>query len=888
MSPATAPVRRIAGGVDRPVAWGMPWPRGEVAADSGFHLGGVPVQSWPLATWPDGSLKWSGHAVAGLPDGEHTLAPGEPEASADPVSVTETAEAVVVRTGATEWRVPRSGNHLVTGIGLDGTPVARDVELVSERRGVPAGDRAGSVPAEEWVGQVRSVSVEQSGPVRAVLRLDGVHVPRATTDREVEEWLPFRVRLYATAGSPDLRIVHTLLWDADPATECLAGLGLRVAVPLREDPLNRHVRIAGPMGADGRPGFLTEAAQGITGLRRDAGAEARDAQISGRRITALSEVVERLLRFVPVWNDWRLEQHSPDGFTLAKRTSPDCSWVKIPGGGRSAGFAYLGDPSGGVGVGLRDFWQSYPTRIDVAGAGADAGSLTLWLWSPSAPPMDLRSYHDGLGIEGTEEELRAMDITYEDYQPGFSDPRGIARTHELHLIAYAATPTGDDLARDAASVQDPAVAVAPVDYLHEQRIFGDWAPVDRSTPDAERLEDRLEWLVDYYVQQRELRRWYGFWDYGDVMHTYDVDRHQWRYDVGGFAWDNSELSPDLFLWHQFLRTGSPRTYRFAEAMTRHTGEVDVYHQGRFAMLGSRHNVQHWGCSAKQARISSAIYRRIFYYLSADERTGDLLGELAEVERAFAVLDPNRKVRADGYVANPDVVSIGLGTDWSALAAAWLTAWERVGDPAVRERARDRLLGTMEGIAALPRGFLSGEARLRLATGRFDAFPDQIQVSHLSAVFGLVEVCSELIRLTEGTPEEVPGFAGAWEQYCRLYLATPEEQRAEVGQQLTGISLVQGHSRLSAWLAHRRGDEELARRAWESFDAGVDRLNVNPVQRQRVWETTTVEGPEVLRPVTEAAWVSTNDAAQYGLAVIQNLALIPAALPSVPASPGAGV
>ena len=887
MSPLSGPVQRIAGAPGRAVAWGMPWRRGEVEASAGFRLGGVPVQSWPLATWPDGSLKWSGHAVAGLPDGEHRLTVGDTDRPDAPVSVTEGPGLLVVCTGGLEWRVPRSGTELISEVHVDGTCVARGAELVSERQARPPADDGGDPARESWVGEVRQVRVEQSGPVRAVVRIDGVHVPRGSSDRAPAQWLPFRVRLYFTAGSPDLRLVHTLVWDGDPDRETLGGLGLRVGVPLREDAPNRHVRIAGPAGTNGRPGFLTEAAQGITGLRRDAGADARAAQIAGRRVTRLSDTVAGLLRFVPVWNDWRLEQHSPDGFTMAKRTSAGCAWVTIPGGTRAEGFAYLGDPSGGVGLGLRDFWQGYPTRVDVAGAGSDTGSLTMWLWSPSAPAMDLRGYHDGLGIAGTEEELRAMDITYEDHQPGFSDPRGIARTHELHLVAYAATPSAEVLADDAASIQDPAVAVPPVDHLHAHRVFGDWAPVDRSTPAAAQLEDRLAWLVDYYREQRELRRWYGFWDYGDVMHTYDPDRHQWRYDVGGYAWDNSELSPDLFVWYQFLRTGSPATYRFAEAMTRHTGEVDVYHLGRFAMLGSRHNVQHWGCSAKQARISSAIYRRVFYYLSTDERTGDLLAELAQVEQAFAHLDPNRKVRGDDYRPNADVVSIGLGTDWSALASAWLTAWERVGDPVARDRARDRLVATMEGIARLPRGFLTGEARMRLDTCRFDSFPDRIQVSHLSAVFGLVEICSELVRLTEGTPEEVPGFADAWELYCRLYLSTPEEQKAEVGEELTGISLVQGHSRLSAWAAHRRGDAALGRRAWDSFFSGTDRLNSNPVQRQQEWEVQSVTGPGVLRPVTEAPWVSTNDAAQFGLAVIENLALIPASLPARPASPRSG-
>ena len=65
---------------------------------------------------------------------------------------------------------------------------------------------------------------------------------------------------------------------------------------------------------------------------------------------------------------------------------------------------------------------------------------------------------------------------------------------------------------------------------------------------------------------------------------------------------------------------------------RHTTEVDTYHLGRFAGLGTRHNVQHWGCSAKQVRISTAVYRRIYYYLTADERTGDVMRELLDADR----------------------------------------------------------------------------------------------------------------------------------------------------------------------------------------------------------------------------------------------------------------
>jgi hypothetical protein len=123
------------------------------------------------------------------------------------------------------------------------------------------------------------------------------------------------------------------------------------------------------------------------------------------------------------------------------------------------------------------------------------------------------------------------------------------------------------------------------------------------------------------VKQVEQHHWYGFWDFGDVMHSYDADRHVWRYDLGGMAWDNTELGTDMWLWVSFLRTGRADVFRMAEAMTRHTSEVDTYHLGALAGLGSRHNVRHWGCGAKESRISQAAMRRYFYYLTTDETHG---------------------------------------------------------------------------------------------------------------------------------------------------------------------------------------------------------------------------------------------------------------------------
>jgi hypothetical protein len=227
--------------------------------------------------------------------------------------------------------------------------------------------------------------------------------------------------------------------------------------------------------------------------------------------------------------------------------------------------------------------------------------------------MDMRSWHDEMGLDTFTAQRDALDITYEDYEPGFDTPHGVARTSELFIDLLPHTPDDSQLVAIALRMQQPPLLIARGEDLWQAGVFGPvWAPARISGKQHQPLREQLSWYFDFYRREVEQRKWYGFWDFGDVMHTYDGDRHVWRYDVGGYAWDNSELSTDLWLWYYFLHSGRADVFRMAEAMTRHTGEVDVYHLGRFAPLGSRHNVRHWGDSAKQLRISTVANRRFLF------------------------------------------------------------------------------------------------------------------------------------------------------------------------------------------------------------------------------------------------------------------------------------
>jgi len=577
----------------------------------------------------------------------------------------------------------------------------------------------------------------------------------------------------------------------------------------------------------------------------------------------VSDEVRPLLHLVPSWGDVSLSQLSADSFRIRKRTKAGCGWVDAAWGGRAAGCGYVGGASGGVAFGLRDFWQRHPTQLDIRDAHTDTARATVWMWSPDAPAMDLRFYHDGMGMDTHAEELQGLQITYEDYERGYGTPVGVARSSEITLWACDATPPRERFVQFAQDVQTPPqLAPAPA-HLLATAVFGAlWSLPDRSTPARAAIEDELDARFDFYRREVEQRRWYGFWDYGDIRHTYDADRHDWRYDVGGFAWDNSELSPDLWLWYTFLRTGRADVFRMGEAMVRHTSEVDTYHLGRFAGLGSRHNVQHWGCSAKQARISTAVYRRYYYYLTADERIGDIMREVLDADRKLDAVDPVRKL-PNVPPKGPYPARISFGTDWASLVANWLAEWERSGSP----HWRDKILTGMRDIAAMPHGFFNGDRMgYEPDTGHLhNMIATNVKALHLNAVFGAVEIFDELIRLTGDA-----AFERAWLDYCELFNAPVDEQRRRLGAPHGAThALYTGHSRLTAYAAWKRRDPVLARRAWREF-AGDG--------KPRPFRTIHVATPHVLRPVDEIPWASTNETAQWGLAAIQNLALIGDLLP----------
>lgn len=94
-------------------------------------------------------------------------------------------------------------------------------------------------------------------------------------------------------------------------------------------------------------------------------------QLEGKRIPDSQQCDERsriLLDHWASWNSYRLSQLTPDAFSIRKRANDDNPWIGTFSGSRSEGYAFVGDITGGLGICLHDFWQSYPSTIEISDA----------------------------------------------------------------------------------------------------------------------------------------------------------------------------------------------------------------------------------------------------------------------------------------------------------------------------------------------------------------------------------------------------------------------------------------------------------------------------------------------------------------------------------------
>jgi hypothetical protein len=280
------------------------------------------------------------------------------------------------------------------------------------------------------------------------------------------------------------------------------------------------------------------------------------------------------------------------------------------------GWVHITDGRRGVAVGLKHFVEEYPKELTF---DPTTGALTSYFWSPRGGPMSFARSSNAPASEGAVENWAT----------------GLAKTSESLWFFHGPGTTTDDVRRTMALVLSPPVASVDPAWYGASGVYGDFAPRTTHEPELQRaLDYKYDWMR--FNQHRE--PWYGMFNFGDMMNTFDGNR--WS------VYGHGEPAQDFIWWLQFMRTGDPDTFDTAQAFSRHLMDVDNTHwpagptflgdsnypmdwwntltappATKYLGVGRRHAEQHWGHI-----LSAHVWVQGWmasYYLAADQRALDV-------------------------------------------------------------------------------------------------------------------------------------------------------------------------------------------------------------------------------------------------------------------------
>ena len=215
----------------------------------------------------------------------------------------------------------------------------------------------------------------------------------------------------------------------------------------------------------------------------------------------------------------------------------------------------------------------------------------------------------------------AEEVAWHEGEGVYSDGLGSAKSSEFFLCFGSERNGVEDTLN--ATLNWPCVAIDREDATRMPLLGNGTYSAQHS--ESERM---LEGFVEWMERQIHRERWYGYLDWGDVLATWEEEADSWRFR-GRWGWCNSEWDPRHAVWLHALRTGQARFFNLAEAMTRHSLDVDTchYHPLRPYWVGGcyRHSMDHFGDEpcASHTFIDNWID---FYYLTGDGRALEVIRE----------------------------------------------------------------------------------------------------------------------------------------------------------------------------------------------------------------------------------------------------------------------
>lgn len=672
-----------------PITLGIPFSKGELFSPDNIRLldkkgNEIPSQTTEVTSWAplDSSIKWVWVFFFSNGDQEYQLEYGK-EISKAPLkgptirikNAQRKGQTTIVNTGPLQFDILKGKGGFIDNVlfDIDSNGFDETDKIASSANGrgsfLDLLDAKGIDPSTAVVN--RTVREKGSGPLHSIIRIEGEY----SYNREDNRNSPFIIRVHAYAGKSYIKVLHTMTYTGVPDMHDQSSTGYDNIATAYSDSFNDN-KIT-----DDNGWTIPNDQIHAMGLNLKYNLKEDKKFTTAYKMGSWNELNEDEL-FVDNLKQKSNASIFQDGPKLSRKnnSSPEKRIAgfkaKIHLGNdlkkeiqRGSGWANISDHKWGISYGIKNFLKEYPKEISFNDTNQEA---IAYLWSPNAAPMS----------------FERSDIKPDQGMiANFAE--GITKTSELVIHFHKTSKSKENLKSTMGYFLDPPVASADPSAYSRSGVYGYFAPRSNKNKSYERSID-----YKFYWQQfnQDWEPWYGMFDYGDQKNHFF--KNQW------LRWQNNEPAIDFMYWIQFMRTGDPIYYNAAEAMSRHTMDVDNVHWPKdpeyygdtndaidfwkidntlttksiaspYLGIGRRHASQHW-----TALLSAHVWNQGWiasYYISGYHRG-------LEIAKLTADSFLRRQWGEHGLTGRRLYLSI-----WNLVEA-----WDATKDPRYLEELEDRV------------------------------------------------------------------------------------------------------------------------------------------------------------------------------------------------------
>jgi hypothetical protein len=605
-----------------PMIVGLPFPEGKIT-DAALirimdNVTQVPAQFDVAATWPDGSLRWVHAGFTANPQNTYRC---EYNVSAAPtnagLTVTSHAGGITVNTGAAVY-------EFVNDRLLPDNATIGSTDFLAD-----SGDGAYLVDNQGRLGRVAGAAAQitntivKQGHARAVLLREGLYVTSGNVVlAKAQAWF------YFSAGSPYMKVTHSLIFTVDTNTLWVKDYGLEFKTPT---PLTEATFAVGT-GALSMTPVNASTKHNIT----DPGSN---------EVFMLQDDFPHFLERTSV--------------AVVGSSTP----LNLGGGGSFSSYTTLHSPAatgdwgdgkfGDYGLTVVMPWmaQRFPKDITF---GLNKARAAFWS-NRSGRELDFRV---GTLIDEYWQSWTAYSQDSESTLRGLaSNAQGAARTHDLWLLPRTTTNLNEATAKAAS--QPPLMLADPVWSTATEAIGWPMHPLD--TENFPQEEATTSDLYNLMMTRHENTRYTGFIAFGKPPRMYGSDKPWFR------LYGSAEYKLRKGAWGLYVRSGDRRYYNYATGFSRFHGDWMLVHEaapnkykGEMAQPPTGdppfHRPLYWGSRSTLQAVygdngHSVSHWTLHYYLTGDERALEAVRLHGDALKArFSVL-MNSKESMDGPSTN---------------------------------------------------------------------------------------------------------------------------------------------------------------------------------------------------------------------------------------------